>query len=316
MKSIVVSSFYQFTRLPAPAQLRDGLLAQMRAHRVLGTVLLADEGVNATICGAPQAVDAVTDYLIDVAQLAPLTPKQSLAAAPPFKRARVKIKREIVTLGVGELRAGAGAVRVAPRDWNALLDDDATLIIDVRNEYETAIGAFDRAIDPHTVNFREFPAFVERRLDAARDQKIAMYCTGGIRCEKSTSYLTQRGFAQVFHLQGGILNYLDCVAPSESRWRGACFVFDERVALDHNLTPGKYDQCHACRRPISAEDKRDRRYVSGVSCAHCFARTNQRAHNRFVEREKQVALAAQRGDVHFGPEAMQPRNKLRREVEV
>jgi len=303
--STVICALYRFTPVAAPALLRRRLLAVMRRHGVLGTLVVATEGINGTIAGGRGGVDAVLAYLRRQPGLAGIEAGESFADAPPFKRARVKVRREIVTLGLEETVAvDAAGEHVDAADWNKLIDDDATLVIDTRNEYEVNIGAFAGAVNPHTTNFRDFPDFVARELDAHKARPVAMYCTGGIRCEKASAYLKQRGFERVYQLRGGILKYLETVPQDESRWRGECFVFDERVSVDHRLRRGRYDQCHACRRPISAADKRSDKYTPGASCPHCFDLVPAARRDGFLEREKQVALAAGRGRAHFGPEAM------------
>lgn len=304
----VICALYRFTAVAEPELLRRRLLAVMRRHGVLGTLIVAAEGINGSIAGRRSGIDAVLAWLRRQPGLAGIEASESFADAPPFKRARVKVRREIVTLGAGgvDMASGAAGEHVDAVDWNKLIDDDATLVIDTRNEYEVNIGAFAGAVNPHTTNFRDFPAFVERELDANKDRPIAMYCTGGIRCEKASAYLKQCGFARVYQLRGGILKYLETVPQNESRWRGECFVFDERVAVDHQLKRGRYDQCHACRMPISAADKRSDKYTPGASCPHCFDLVPAARRDGFLEREKQVALATARGRAHFGPEAMAP----------
>jgi len=307
---------------------------------VVGTLIVAAEGINGTIAGRRDGVDAALNWLRRQPGLEGIEASESYADAPPFKRARVKVRREIVTLGLDApvaVDAACAGEYVDAADWNKLIDDEATLVIDTRNQYETRIGGFAGAVDPRTTNFRDFPAFVARELvarelmatestarestartsakrESARETKpestarkhrpIAMYCTGGIRCEKASAYLKQQGFEQVFQLRGGILKYLETVPAEESRWRGECFVFDERVSVDHGLRRGRYAQCHACRMPISAADKRSEKYTPGASCPHCFERISADRRERFLQREKQVALAAARGRAHFGPEAM------------
>ena len=312
MTQTVVYTLYKFTALENPQRLRLRLLSVMKANGVRGTLLLAPEGINGTICGVRAGVDAVLGWLGRQPGLDGIAPGESLADAAPFKRTRVKLKKEIVTMGVAGIDPGRSGVHVDPRAWNALIDEDDTLVVDVRNTYEVKIGSFEGALNPGTANFREFPAFADAHLTPHKHKKIAMYCTGGIRCEKSTAYLKQRGFERVFHLKGGILNYLEVVPEAESRWRGECFVFDDRVAVDHRLNKGAYDQCHACRSPISETDKRDARYIPGAACPHCHDRVSAAARARFVERQKQVDLAADRGAVHIGPRAMAGRTADRK----
>ena len=222
----------------------------------------------------------------------------------PFHRAKVKLKKEIVTLGVEGLdpRKVCGTY-VKPKDWNRLISDPDVLLIDTRNDYEIAIGTFKNAVNPNTETFREFPEYVARKLDKSRHKKVAMFCTGGIRCEKSTAYLKEEGFDEVYHLEGGILKYLEEVPEAESLWQGECFVFDSRVAVNHDLQKGRYDQCFACRMPILEEDKLNPKYQKGVSCPHCFHKNSDHQRRRFTEREKQSRLALNRGEAHIGREA-------------
>jgi len=301
--AIVICALYRFTVVEAPAALRARLLAAMQRSRVVGTLIVAAEGVNGTVAGERAGVDAVLEFLRAQPGLAGLEASESFADSPPFKRARVKLREEIVTLGVDGVTVDAAGEHVDAAKWNELLADDATSVIDTRNEYETRIGGFDGALETHTENFRDFPAFAAREL-TDKSRPIAMYCTGGIRCEKASAYLKQQGFETVYQLQGGILNYLATTPAAESRWRGECFVFDERVAVDDRLQRGQYDQCHACRAPVSEADKRDSRYTPGASCPHCHGRVPAARREAFIEREKQVALAEARGREHFGPEAM------------
>jgi UPF0176 protein len=221
----------------------------------------------------------------------------------PFYRSRVKLKREIVTMGVEDLDPANAGCYVEPADWNRLISDPGVTVIDTRNDYETGIGSFENAIKPGTASFRDFPAFVRENLDPGKHPRIAMFCTGGIRCEKSTAYLRERGFDEVYHLRGGILNYLGQVPESESLWRGECFVFDNRVSVDHALEKGSYDQCHACRRPVSEADKQSERYQPGVSCPACYGHKSDSARAGYREREKQVRLARARGESHIGADA-------------
>jgi len=303
-ESVVICALYRFAAVESPGRLRGRLLMVMQRNRVLGTVVVAAEGINGTIAGARDGVEAVLAFLRRQPGFADLEAGESFADAPPFKRARVKVRKEIVTLGARGVDVADAGLPVDAAAWNTLIDDDDVLVIDTRNEYETRIGGFDGAIDPHTTNFRDFPAFAARELAADKTRPIAMYCTGGIRCEKASAYLKQQGFEKVYQLQGGILNYLATTPAAESRWRGECFVFDERVAVDHQLQRGRYEQCHACRAPVSEADKRDSRYTPGASCPHCHGRVPAARREAFIEREKQVKLATARGREHFGPEAM------------
>ncbi|MBT8441939.1 MAG: rhodanese-related sulfurtransferase, partial [Gammaproteobacteria bacterium] len=277
------------------------LLDVMTRHGVKGTLLLAREGINGTVAGSRAGVEALLGWLRSDPRFAGIDVKESVTDQAPFARTKVRLKNEIVTMGVPEIDPNAiVGTYVEPRDWNALIEDPDVTLVDTRNEYEYDVGTFHGAINPHTTTFREFPRFVNDKLDPARHKKVAMFCTGGIRCEKSTAYLKQLGFDEVYHLKGGILKYLEDVPESESAWDGECFVFDERVTVDQRLQPGSYDQCHACRMPISDEDKRSEKYVRGESCPHCYTERTDDQRRRYREREKQVALAGRRGESHIG----------------
>lgn len=305
MTPITVCALYKFVRLERYQDLRQPLHGRMLEHGVRGTILLAREGINGTIAGARAGVDAVITWLENDAGLGPIDRKDAISDEAPFRRTKVKLKKEIVTMGVADIDpATMAGTYVEPEDWNRLLDDPELLLLDTRNDYEYAVGTFENAINPHTTSFREFPDFVENHLDPARHRKVAMFCTGGIRCEKSTALLNRLGFDEVYHLKGGILNYLARVPEEESRWRGECFVFDERVTVDHRLQPGGYDQCHACRLPVSSEDKRSPLYQEGVSCPQCHDRVAPADRERFAERQRQVQLALSRGRAHIGTAAM------------
>ncbi len=300
---IVVAALYRFVRLDDYAALREPLLELMRNTGLRGTLLLAGEGINGTVAGDPAGVEALLARLRADPRFDDLECKFSRTGEMPFHRARVKLRREIVTLGVDDVDPDQAGVHVEPAAWNALLDDPAVTVIDTRNAYETAIGSFAGAIHPGTESFRDFPAFVDAELDPRRQRKIAMFCTGGIRCEKATAYLRQHGFGEVYQLRGGILKYLEEVPESESRWRGECFVFDNRVSVNHALEPGSYDQCHACRLPLSETDKQSELYQPGVSCPACHGVRDDAARERLRERERQVGLARKRGETHFGDDA-------------
>ena len=308
MNQIVVAALYKFVRLTEVESLQAPLLETMQRLGVRGTLLLADEGINGTVSGTRQAVDALLDWLRADARFADLEHKESLHAAHPFLRTKVKLKREIVTMGVEGIdpRHVVGTY-VQPEDWNALISDPDVLLIDTRNDYEYEVGTFKGAVNPHTTSFREFPDYVRENLDPSRHRKVAMFCTGGIRCEKSTAFLKEQGFEEVYHLKGGILKYLEEVPKDASLWQGECFVFDERVTVDHDLQPGHYDQCHACRRPISDEEKASPQYQPGVSCPKCFDSLTDEQKARFAERQKQIELARRRGLRHRGADPRQPR---------
>lgn len=310
MPEIVVATLYRFVAIDDPAALRGPLLGVMLENSVKGTLLLAREGINGTLAGSRAGIDAVIAWLRKYPRFADIDCKESSTDTPPFARTKVRLKKEIVTMGLPDVDPSrAVGAYVEPEDWNDLVDDPAVTLIDTRNEYEVNVGTFRGAINPHTATFREFPDFIREHLDPARDRKVAMFCTGGIRCEKSTAYLKELGFEQVYHLKGGILKYLEEVPEADSAWEGECFVFDERVTVRHGLRPGTYDQCHACRMPISPADKESDRYVRGETCPHCYDERTAAQRSRSREREKQVELAAARGEPHLGGtvEAIAPR---------
>jgi UPF0176 protein len=308
--SLLVAAFYRFAALDHLPALQADLQQLATAAGVRGTVLLAGEGVNGTICGPDAGVGAVLERLRAVAGLEALEAKVSRAPQQAFHRLKVRLKPEIVSLGqpaVQPYLASAVGTPVPPAQWDDLINDPGTLVIDTRNAYEVAVGTFEGAIDPGTDSFRAFPDWVERELRplvAERQPRaIAMFCTGGIRCEKATAYLQQQGFAGVHHLQGGILRYLEEVPKQGSSWRGECFVFDQRVALNHRLEPGEHSLCHACGLPLSPADRQLPSYELGVSCRHCLDRFNDVDRQRFAERQHQMELARQRGGRHIGERA-------------
>jgi UPF0176 protein len=303
-----IAALYRFTDLPDYATLKAPLLERLRSLDIRGTILLAHEGINGTVAGKRPAIDALIDWLrcgpVWNSRLRELDVKFSNAATLPFARCKVKLKREIVTMGVqGIDPVGAGGTYIEPRDWNALISSPDVVTVDTRNDYEVAIGRFRGARNPKTTTFREFPDYVNSNLDPARHKRVAMYCTGGIRCEKSTAYLKSLGFDEVYHLRGGILRYLEEIPQENSLWEGECFVFDERVTVDHHLQPGRYTQCHACRMPLSADDLADSRYAPGESCPHCCSAKTDAQRARYRERQKQIRLAEQRGETHTGDAA-------------
>jgi len=298
---IVVAALYRFTRLDDYQALREPLLAAMLERDVRGTLLLAHEGINGTISGARDDVDAIVGWLRADPRFQDMEYKESFAAEHPFLRTKVKLKKEIVTMGVEDLDPNANrGTYLEAEEWNRVIADPETLVIDTRNDYEYEVGTFEGAVNPNTKAFREFPEYVKQHLDPAKHKKVAMFCTGGIRCEKSTAYLREQGFEEVYHLKGGILKYLEETPPEASLWRGECFVFDERVTVDQSLRPGGYDQCHACRRPISEDDKASPLYQKGVSCPRCYHESSAEQKARFAERQKQIELARQRGTRHLG----------------
>ena len=298
---VVVAALYRFAALPDFVTLRDPLYQLMIEHEVRGTLLLAKEGINGTIAGSRQGIDLIMDWLKSDPRFANLEAKESYVDTPPFYRTKVKLKKEIVTMGVeGIDPKDIVGTYVEPADWNALIADPEVLVLDTRNKYEVDIGSFENAINPETDSFRELPAYVEKHLDPVKHKKVAMFCTGGIRCEKSTAFLKRQGFNEVYHLKGGILKYLEEVPETESKWRGECFVFDNRVTVNHQLEKGQYDQCHACRRPITEDDKQSPHYKKGVSCHHCYQSHSVQQRQRYQERERQIELAKRRGEAHMG----------------
>lgn len=300
-----VAALYRFARFPDPAAFRPGLEQLCRAQGVKGTLLLAGEGINGTIAGGQAGLDAVIAHIRALPGCAGLEVKWSDAAAMPFHRMKVRLKREIVTLGVEGIDPMASVgTYVAPEDWNALIADPETIVIDTRNDYEVAVGSFARAIDPATASFRDFPAWFrnsrEALLGKGKAPKVAMFCTGGIRCEKATAFLKAEGVEDVFHLEGGILKYLETVPEEDSLWRGECFVFDQRVAVGHGLAPGTYNLCHACRMPVSEADRASPLYEDGVSCPACHDSLTEAKRASARERHRQETLAAARGQAHVG----------------
>lgn len=301
MTNIVVSALYKFVTLDDFELLRKPLLDLMEKHQIKGTLLLAEEGINGTIASRRNGINALLAWLRSDPRFADIETKESYEREMPFYRRKVKLKKEIVTMGIkGIDPKHIVGTYVKPHDWNALISDPEVLLIDTRNDYEIKIGAFKGAVNPETESFREFPQYVEDKLKLDKHKKVAMYCTGGIRCEKSTAFLRQQGFENVYHLQGGILKYLEEIPAEQSLWQGECFVFDSRVAINHTMGKGQYGQCYACRCPITEADKNSEHYKQGVSCPHCFDKVSGKQNNRFQEREKQVQMAKQRGEDHIG----------------
>ena len=301
----LTAALYKFVDLPDFAALQPPLLACCEAHEVKGTLLLAHEGINGTIAGPEAGVRAVLDFLHADPRFSDLAHKESWSPKPPFTRMKVRLKKEIVTLRVPELDPNKTVGQyVKPADWNALLTDPEVMVIDTRNDYEVAIGTFKGAIDPKLKNFVQLPAWLDAQEalqgEAAKKTKVAMFCTGGIRCEKSTALMKMRGFDEVYHLEGGILKYLEEIPPEQSLWQGDCFVFDERVSVGHGLGLGHHELCRSCRWPLSEEDKKSAHYVLGVSCAHCHDQRTPEQKAQMAERQRQVELAEARGEIHIG----------------
>ncbi len=297
-----VVSFYRFLDLEEPAKVRDELQALCDSEGLLGTVLVATEGFNGTLAGTEAAVLTVFDWLRARAGISEqLDARWTEADEAPFRRMRVRLKKEIVTLGRPDILPHKGTGRhVPPEEWNALIENPDVVVIDTRNHYEYEVGTFPRALDPGNDSFREFPEFAKELAEQSTDRPLAMFCTGGIRCEKATALMLELGFDEVYHLQGGIINYLETMPPDENLWQGECFVFDQRVAIDRDLAEGGYVQCHACRRPLSVEDLQSPDYREGVSCPRCVNETDEDRRARLEERRRQVALAAERGEAHIG----------------
>ena len=309
MPSFLTAALYKFVELPDYAALQAPLLACCEANGVKGTLLLAAEGINGTIAGPEAGVRAVLAWLRNDARLAGLEHKEAWAEHIPFYRMKVRLKKEIVTMGVPDVHPALMAGQyVKPVDWNELVSNPDVVLVDTRNDYEVAIGTFEGAINPATASFSELPGWVEREmLDggklAAVDGKrprVAMFCTGGIRCEKSTALMRSKGFDEVYHLEGGILKYLETMPQDQSRWQGECFVFDERVSVAHGLTPGQFTLCRSCRDPLSASDRASPLYELGVSCAHCHSKTSDEQKAGYRERQRQVELAQARSVAHIG----------------
>jgi len=298
----VIAALYQFTRFEDPAALQPGLAELCAAEGVKGTLLLAREGINGTIAGPRKGIDAVLAQIRALPGCAALDWKEATSDHPPFARMKVRLKKEIVTMGQPDVDPLASVGHyVEPRDWNDLIRSPDVAVIDTRNDYEVAIGTFEGAVDPETASFRDFPAWWEANRHRFGNKRIAMFCTGGIRCEKSTNYLLGQGVPEVYHLKGGILRYLEEVPEDDSAWQGECFVFDNRVSVGHGLKEGPHLLCHGCRRPILPEDRMRPEYEEGVSCHHCVDATSAEDKERFRERQRQIRLARARGGEHLAP---------------
>jgi UPF0176 protein len=305
MASSVVCALYKFVSLPDFEEKREPLLSVMLENGIKGTLLLAHEGINGTVSGSREGIDSLLAWLETDERLKPIEFKESFHEVEPFKRTKVKLKKEIVTLGVEGIDPNkVVGTYVDAKDWNALISDPDVVLVDTRNDYEVQVGTFKGAINPDTETFREFPEYVAKNLDPNKHKKVAMFCTGGIRCEKSTAFMKQQGFDEVYHLKGGILKYLEDVPEAESMWEGECFVFDDRVTVDHQLNKGHYDLCNACRLPITEEDKASDKFEQGVSCPHCFGKHTEEQLERFRQREFQMQLARERGEGHIGSDAL------------
>ncbi len=296
-----IAALYKFVSLPDYKELQPKILKVCLDNHIFGTLLLAEEGINGTVAGSREGINALLSYLKSDPRLTDLSHKEAINEEQPFYRMKVRLKKEIVTLGApGTDPLKMVGSYIKPKDWNSLISDPDVIVIDTRNDYEYEVGTFKGAINPETNTFREFKDYVADNLDKDKHKKVAMFCTGGIRCEKSTSYLLREGFEEVYHLEGGILQYLEDVPEEDSSWEGECFVFDQRVTVNHSLEKGSYDQCYACRYPITEEDKQSPLYVKGVSCPRCHDSLTPEKKARFTERQKQIELAKQRGEAHIG----------------
>lgn len=314
MPKYLTAALYKFVSLPNYRDLQLPILDVCKNNHIKGTLLLAEEGINGTIAGLPQDIHNVLNFLrtdpLFENKFADLEHKESYADEHPFYRMKVKLKKEIVTLGVpGVSPTKKVGTYVKPEDWNALISDPDVVLIDTRNDYEVDIGTFKGAIDPKTSTFREFPEYVAQHFDKTKHKKVAMFCTGGIRCEKASSYMMDQGFEEVYHLQGGILKYLETMPEAESMWQGECFVFDQRVAVKHNLEVGEFDQCYACRHPLSPEEMKSDQYEAGVSCPYCYNKLSAEKRASLIERQKQVTLAKKRGEMHIGEAHVDEKHK-------
>ena len=316
-KKFVTCSLYKFVALSDHEALRESILDEMKLMKLLGTILLAEEGINGTISGAESAVDGFVQFLSALIGCDDVDTKRSFHDQVPFYRAKVKLKREIVSMGVENINPEeTTGIRVEPDQWNSLINDPDVLVVDTRNDYEVGIGTFKNAVNPQTKSFRDFPKWANDNLNPRTNKRVAMFCTGGIRCEKSTAYAKSLGVKEVYQLKGGILNYLRTVPEHESLWSGECFVFDARVAVNHDLEQGSYDQCHACRMPVTKDDKLLSSFVKGQSCKHCYGSHDERKQLRLLERQKQVVLAKSRGEDHIGSGAYEATKRRRAEKKI
>lgn len=301
MNRSLVAAFYKFVSMPDYRSIRESLQRRCEELDLLGSILLAEEGINGTISGPETNVRRLFDELRADERFRDLHYKESWADEPPFYRMKVRLKKEIVSLGVEGIDPNeAVGEYVPPEDWNDLISREDVRLIDTRNHYEFNLGTFKGAEDPDTTSFRDFPEWVDKHLDPEKDERVAMFCTGGIRCEKATSYLLRLGFKKVYHLDGGILNYLETVPSDESLWNGDCFVFDNRVTVDHELREGDFEVCPACRMPLTEEDRKSPLFELHVSCPRCHGRLNEKKRESLLERARQIALAKARGERHIG----------------
>jgi len=299
--NIVVAAIYKFVRLADYQALRLPLLELCDVHYLKGTILLAEEGINATVAGSREGIDHFLTFLKKDSRFSDLVHKESYVEEMPFYRMKVRLKKEIVSMGTSAIDpAKSTGTRVDPSNWNTLIQDPDVLVLDTRNHYESDIGSFKNAISPNTATFRDYPEYVKNNLKVEKHKKIAMYCTGGIRCEKASAYLLNQGFNEVYQLNGGILKYLEEIHPDESLWQGECFVFDGRVSVDEQLNEGSYEQCFACRRPLSDKDRESEYFEQGIFCPHCYEDITDEKRAGLEERQRQVELAKKRNQQHIG----------------
>ncbi|WP_299973187.1 rhodanese-related sulfurtransferase [uncultured Pseudoteredinibacter sp.] len=313
----VVMALYKFTPFADFADWREGIQSAMADHQVKGSLLIAAEGINGTVAAERDGIEAIKSYLNSIGALAGFSYKESFCKEQPFNRSKVKLKKEIVTMGVPEIDPlKVVGSYVKPEDWNALISDPDVVLVDTRNDYEVELGTFKGALDPNTTSFREFPDYVAKTLDPSKHKKVAMFCTGGIRCEKSTAYMKEQGFDEVYHLEGGILKYLEEVDEKDSLWEGECFVFDGRVTVDHQLQPGHYELCHGCRHPIDEAARSSEKFEEGVSCPKCFDTLSEEQRQRFRMRQQQIQRAKALGQDHVGGDvhSLQEQNRTRKQA--
>lgn len=297
----IVAALYKFSPLADTKKMKAELEAACKKHGICGTLLLAHEGINGTIAGSREGIDAILHFIRRYQGLQDLEHKESTAAEQPFYRMKVRLKKEIVTIGIPEVDPNETVgTYLSPDEWNKVISDPDTVLIDTRNDYEVKIGTFKNAINPHTGTFREFPNYVQENFDPAKNKKVAMFCTGGIRCEKASAYMKKLGFENVYHLKGGILKYLETVPQEKSLWEGECFVFDQRVAVKHGLETGSYILCPSCRHPVAPSEKKSGKYEEGVSCPNCHDSLTPEKRAAAAERQKQIKLAEARGEKHIG----------------
>ncbi len=301
MTQIVITALYKFVKIQQPEIIQSKLLEFLESNDIRGTIVLAKEGINGTVSGSRSAIDRFYQWLAEHPLFAGITGKESLADSVPFLRTKVKLKKEIVTMGIEDIDPQQiVGTYVDPLQWNQLIEQPDVLLLDTRNDYEVDIGTFKGAINPDIESFREIPEYLNDNFDRSVHKKVAMFCTGGIRCEKSTAYLKQLGYDEVYHLKGGILEYLAQVPEDESLWQGDCFVFDQRVAVGHQLKVSDFQMCFACRKPLSVDDRKNVKYIKGIQCHHCADQLSSKQRQRFNERQKQVNISQTRGESHIG----------------